>query len=112
MDSRDVATFFALMLIGAAVAVVAAQFRPTWRAAMSESAPVLAAAVAASATAGSLYFSEVADFVPCQLCWYQRIAMYPLAVILPLALWRRDRAVGQYALVLGGIWLSERRASR
>jgi disulfide bond formation protein DsbB len=37
--------------------------------------------VAFLATAGSLYFSEVAGYVPCTLCWYQRIAMYPLAVI-------------------------------
>ncbi len=32
--------------------------------------------------AGSLYFSEVAGFIPCKLCWYQRILMYPLTVIL------------------------------
>ena len=35
--------------------------------------------------AGSLYFSEVANYVPCRLCWFQRIAMYPLAVILLIA---------------------------
>ena len=56
----------------------------------------LAFLVAATATAGSLYFSEVADFVPCQLCWYQRIAMYPLAVVLLIAALRRDRAVRWY----------------
>ena len=42
---------------------------------------------------GSLYFSEVADFIPCTLCWYQRIAMYPLVVILGIAAVRRDRDV-------------------
>lgn len=41
-----------------------------------------AAAVAVVATAGSLYLSEVAHFTPCRLCWYQRGAMYPLAVVL------------------------------
>jgi disulfide bond formation protein DsbB len=56
----------------------------------------LAFLVAATATAGSLYFSEVADYVPCQLCWYQRIAMYPLAPILLVAALRRDRAVRWY----------------
>ena len=49
--------------------------------------------VAILATAGSLYFSEVAGFVPCTLCWYQRIAMYPLVVILGLAASRRDDRV-------------------
>jgi len=52
--------------------------------------------VAGTATAGSLYFSEVADFVPCQLCWYQRIAMYPLAPILLIAAIRGDRSVRWY----------------
>jgi disulfide bond formation protein DsbB len=42
----------------------------------------LAWLIAAVATAGSLYFSLVAHFTPCDLCWYQRIAMYPLAIIL------------------------------
>ena len=45
------------------------------------------------ATAGSLYFSEVAGFTPCTLCWYQRIAMYPFVVLLGVALVRRGRSV-------------------
>jgi len=59
--------------------------------------------VAALATAGSLYFSEVAHFEPCRLCWYQRIAMYPLVVILAIAAARRDRSVVPYAIALAGI---------
>jgi len=60
--------------------------------------------VALLATGGSLYFSEVAGFVPCTLCWYQRIAMYPLVVILGVALIRRDRrvALGASALAVIG----------
>ena len=46
--------------------------------------------VALVATSGSLYFSEVADFQPCRLCWFQRIAMYPLAVLLLGMAVRRD----------------------
>jgi disulfide bond formation protein DsbB len=46
--------------------------------------------VATLATAGSLYFSEVAGFAPCTLCWYQRIAMYPLVVILGAAIVKRQ----------------------
>jgi len=44
-----------------------------------------ATVVAAVATAGSLYFSEVAGLTPCALCWYQRILMYPLVVVLGVA---------------------------
>jgi disulfide bond formation protein DsbB len=60
----------------------------------------VAAAVAVVATLGSLYYSEIADFPPCRLCWYQRIGMYPLAVVLPIAAWRRDGGVRWYALPL------------
>ncbi len=53
---------------------------------------------AAVATAGSLFFSEVMGLPPCVLCWYQRIAMYPLVVIMGIALVRRDRAIAIYSL--------------
>ena len=45
--------------------------------------------VALLAMLGSLYFSEVAGFTPCTLCWYQRIAMYPFVVLLGVAALRR-----------------------
>ncbi len=45
----------------------------------------VATVVAAVATAGSLYFSEVVGLVPCEFCWYQRILMYPLVVVLGVA---------------------------
>ena len=54
-------------------------------------------------TAGSLYYSEVAGFPPCRLCWYQRIAMYPLALILPIAARRRDVGVRRYAMPLAAV---------
>jgi disulfide bond formation protein DsbB len=63
----------------------------------------LAWAVAAVAMIGSLIYSEVIHFVPCRLCWFQRIAMYPLAVILLIAAIRRDLAVRVYALPLAVI---------
>ncbi len=58
------------------------------------------------ATLGSLFFSEVMGFLPCPLCWYQRICMYPLAVILPIGLLRRDRGVSTYVLPLALIGIS------
>jgi disulfide bond formation protein DsbB len=60
----------------------------------------LAFLVAAIATAGSLFFSEVADFVPCELCWYQRIFMYPLSVVTLLAALFNDYRVARYLLPL------------
>jgi len=56
--------------------------------------------VALLATAGSLYFSAGAGFRPCDLCWYQRIAMYPLVLVLGVGLVRGDPAVWRFALPL------------
>ena len=55
------------------------------------------------ATLGSLYFSEIKGLYPCQLCWYQRILMYPLAIIFAVAIARRDKNVIYYALPLSVI---------
>ncbi len=60
----------------------------------------LAFAVAAVATGGSLFFSEVAGFVPCELCWYQRICMYPLSAVTLLAALANDYRVARYLLPL------------
>jgi disulfide bond formation protein DsbB len=51
-----------------------------------------------SATAGSLFFSEVLGWRPCVLCWYQRILMYPLALVLAIGIFRRDRGLHLYVL--------------
>lgn len=56
--------------------------------------------VAAIATLGSLFFSEVMKFPPCVLCWYQRICMYPLVLILLAGLFPFDRRVVRYAFPL------------
>lgn len=47
--------------------------------------------LAASAMLGALFFGEVMRLPPCTLCWYQRICMFPLAFILPFALFPSDR---------------------
>jgi disulfide bond formation protein DsbB len=55
---------------------------------------------------GSLYFSEIRGFTPCKLCWYQRIFMYPQAIILAIALLGKLKGVFYYTLVfsfIGGI---------
>jgi disulfide bond formation protein DsbB len=52
---------------------------------------------------GSLYFSEIMDFIPCDLCWYQRILMYPLVVILGIAIYRKDYQIAFYSMILSAI---------
>jgi disulfide bond formation protein DsbB len=64
--------------------------------------------VAALATGGSLFYSEVMLFQPCEFCWYQRICMYPLSIVLLVfALYGQNRAA-RYLLVLpiGGACIS------
>ena len=56
--------------------------------------------VSAIATGGSLFFSEIAGFVPCELCWFQRICMYPLSIVTLLAALANDRRVARYLLPL------------
>jgi disulfide bond formation protein DsbB len=65
--------------------------------------PRIAFGMAAVAMAGSLYYSEVVGFLPCEYCWYQRIAMYPLVPIMGIASFTGDRAVRRYALPLASI---------
>jgi disulfide bond formation protein DsbB len=127
----DVATNFFLVLTLAADAVVvvalvlaiAALVSSRMRASVlhlaSSVAPqavLFAWIVAMVTTLGSLYYSEHAGFTPCELCWYQRILMYPLVIVLGVAVLRRDRAVWMTALVFVVIgaplslyhWLVER----
>ncbi|MDR0136164.1 disulfide oxidoreductase [Metabacillus idriensis] len=52
---------------------------------------------------GSLYFSEIMKFIPCELCWYQRILMYPLVVILGIAIYKKDYQIAFYSMILSAI---------
>lgn len=83
---------------------------PQWlvplREGIGEVALWMAFAVAAVTTFGSLWLSEAEKLPPCVLCWYQRICMYPQAVILFVAAVRRDVAVRWYALPLVGIGMA------
>lgn len=62
--------------------------------------------VASASTLGALFFSEVMELPPCVLCWYQRIFMFPLVLLLPIGLFPFDQRVVRYALPLAlGGWL-------
>ncbi|MEK3887567.1 disulfide oxidoreductase [Bacillus sp. FSL K6-3431] len=62
-------------------------------------------AVSVIATLGSLYFSEIKQYIPCELCWYQRILMYPLVIILGIAAAKKDYKIALYSAVFSGIGL-------
>jgi disulfide bond formation protein DsbB len=68
----------------------------------------VAFSIALTGTLGSLYYSEVAGFVPCTLCWYERILMYPLALITLIGIVKQDEGVADYVLPLSilGIGIS------
>lgn len=99
----------ALLALGAAalaVAVVLARIvAPGVFAHVSRFRNPITLVLAATATAGSLYFSEVAHYVPCRLCWFQRVCMYPIAVVALVATIRRDRAARWYAAALAAVGL-------
>jgi disulfide bond formation protein DsbB len=62
--------------------------------------------VACASTLGALFFSEVMQLPPCALCWYQRIFIFPLVLLLPMGLFPFDPRVVRYALPLvavGGV---------
>src|SRR5688572_18615670 len=102
MTTSAVTLFLALLALSAQAAVVAAVILVAGRRrsvalrrwgdravdALRPDALWLAFGVALVATVGSLYLSEVANFTPCKLCWYQRIAMYPMVPVLGMAAWR------------------------
>jgi disulfide bond formation protein DsbB len=114
VDTETVQLFVGLLTIAAALGAIALVVLRLLAAAgndgaarlgssISDSGVWLAWIVAMGATVGSLYFSEVANFNPCRFCWFQRIAMYPLAVILLVGAIRKDPNVRWYAAPLAAI---------
>ena len=117
MSLNQVSLFFALLALGANIfalgvasvllgARVSARLEPLdlrIRDSLDPNPLPLAFLVAAVATLGSLYLSEIAHLVPCRLCWYQRIAMYPLAVLFGVAWWRRAKDVWWYGLPIATV---------
>lgn len=59
--------------------------------------------IAGTATLGSLFYSEIAKYEPCKLCWFQRIFMYPQVILLSLAVLKKDRSIAPYAITLSAI---------
>lgn len=61
--------------------------------------------LAVATTLGSLYYSEIANFEPCKLCWLSRIFMFPQVVLLGIALARNDRGIAVYSMALSALGL-------
>ncbi len=66
-------------------------------------ARILAFIVAIAATSGSLFYSEVAHFTPCLLCWWQRILMYPQVLLIGLGIVKKDKDIAGYAMAMSGV---------
>lgn len=117
MDQDAVILFFALLATLAQLVVVAAlvlwlgakvspaldRAKRSVLATVGPQALALAAVVALVCTLGSLYLSEVAHFLPCRLCWFQRTAMYPLVVVLGVAAFRKDLGARLTGAILAGL---------
>lgn len=98
--------FVALLALFALAGSVALLVPALRRRLPADAALVIALGVAVVCTGGSLIYSEYFGFEPCRLCWYQRIAMYPLVLMLGIALARKDHAIRRYAVpqaVIGGV---------
>jgi disulfide bond formation protein DsbB len=121
MNTLLMSRFFALLTIVADLVVIVsvllfmtARRRTTRSSSLAEDIKALiaqhglwlASAIAITCTLGSLYLSEVANFVPCRLCWYQRYAMYPLAVILPILAFKDARKAARWTVLLAGLGAS------
>ena len=111
MSFATMATFFALAALVANVATVALIVRGVVGRVGAQS-PFeflrgmtlwLAGFVALAAMLGSLYLSEIAHLAPCRLCWFQRIGMYPLALILLMAAYRKDSKARLYGAIMATI---------
>ena len=115
MNSDTVQLFSALLavatLLGGVTTLVAvtaegkAPWAASWLRSIRSSGLWVMCAVTTGAMVGSLYFSEHVGYAPCKLCWYQRIAMYSLAIITFVAALRKDKSIARYSIVLASAGL-------
>ena len=99
-----------LVLLSHAVLIflaASAFFRPTWSGAVlnfvGKHTLIFGFLVSLGAIVGSLFYSEIIGFEACVLCWWQRVFLYPQAVLFAVALWKNDRSVFSYIIPLAAI---------
>jgi disulfide bond formation protein DsbB len=101
-----VGTLIGGLLTGVALLVEGkATWATSWLTQVRASGLWIMCAITTGAMVGSLYFSEQVGYAPCKLCWYQRIAMYSIAIITFVAALRRDKNIATYSLVLACVGL-------
>ncbi len=66
-------------------------------------ARVLAFLIALTAMSGSLFYSEVAKFTPCLLCWWQRIFMYPQVLLIAVGIIKNDKDITDYSMAMSSV---------
>ncbi len=89
-----------VLSIGARFSPVLARFNDQLKDVFGDWAYWLVFLIALVSMLGSLYYSEIVGYPPCSLCWYQRIVMYPLVVIMGIAAFKRDTKIRVYVLPL------------
>lgn len=105
LATNVVVVFYLVIVISAHWSERAAATKSRFYHAVDGNELLFGAIVSGTATLGSLYLSEIANLPPCRLCWYQRYAMYPVAVVLAIAAWKRDiqvRIPVMVAVIIGG----------
>lgn len=105
LATNIVVVFYLVVLVAAPRSDRAAELKQRFYELVDGSELLYGAIVASTAMLGSLYLSEIANLPPCRLCWYQRYAMYPVAVVLAIAAWRREirvRIPVMVAVIIGG----------
>jgi disulfide bond formation protein DsbB len=101
-----VGTLIGGLLTGVALLVEGkATWATSWLTQVRASGLWIMCAITTGAMVGSLSFSELVGYAPCKLCWYQRIAMYSIAIITFVAALRRDKNIATYSLVLACVGL-------
>jgi disulfide bond formation protein DsbB len=84
---------YVVVLVGGRWSPAAADAKARFYDTVAGNEMLYGAVVAGTAMFGSLYLSEIANLPPCRMCWYQRFAMYPTAIVLAFAAWRREARV-------------------
>ena len=126
MNNETFELFFAMLSVATLAGTIAilaartvARATPAGRAIVDGFRPFarpLSAAIATTCMLGSLYFSEIVHYKPCRLCWFQRGAMYPLAILLVVFTAMKTQRVGRIVVPIASIgacislyhWLLER----
>jgi len=90
--------FPTLTLISHILILIALAFYSKTKDILHKKALVISFILVTTATMGSLFYSEILGYVPCELCWYQRILMYPMSLLFLFALTYRDDRIYKYTL--------------